>query len=202
MADGRGLFVALDGPKHSGKTTVLDELVSALQAAGLRVLRTKEPTPAFDLANEQTHRGLDLARLLCEDRAQHLATTIEPALADHDVVITDRYIGSSLVFQVLDGVPFTDVWELNQHFRLPDINFIVTADEDTLARRQEHRGQLTRFDQQHHFAQEREHYETVTVFLRNRGVHTITITNNDTTPPIATAAGMTASILDQLRHRR
>jgi dTMP kinase len=202
MNDVRGLFVALDGPKHSGKTTVLDQLVAPLQAAGLRVLRTKEPTAAFDLANEQTHHGLDLARLVCEDRAQHLATTIEPALADHNIVITDRYIGSSLVFQVLDGVPFTEVWNLNQHFPLPDINFIVTADEDTLARRQQQRERVTRFDRQHHFAREREQYETVAAFLREQGVHTAVITNDDTRPPVSTAAGMTATILNHLRHRR
>lgn len=202
MADHRGLFVAVDGPKHAGKTTVLDQLVPVLQAAGLAVLRTKEPSTAFDLSNEQTHEGLDLARLLTEDRAQHVKITIRPGLADHDVVITDRYIGSSLVFQVLDGVPLTQVWELNRHFPLPDLNFIVTACETTLARRLRQRGRPTRFDQQHHPGRELECYETAAAFLREQGVRTITISNDDHRTPIATAAAMTASIIDQLRHRR
>jgi hypothetical protein len=54
--------------EHAGKTTVLHKLVPALQAAGLRVLRTKEPSSGFDLGNEQIHQGYDLARLLANDR--------------------------------------------------------------------------------------------------------------------------------------
>lgn len=201
MGEAPGLFVALDGPKHAGKTTILDQLVSALQAARLSVLRTKEPSAAFDLTNEQRHQGLALARLLADDRAHHVQDTIQPGLLDHDIVITDRYIGSSLVFQVLDGVPFAQVWQLNRHFPLPDINFIVTASEDTLNRRLDQRGRPTRFDQQHHTTQEIEHYQSVAAFLSEQGVRTMTISNDDSQPPIATTAAMTASILDQLRHR-
>lgn len=201
MGEPCGLFVALDGPKHAGKTTVLDQLVPALQAAGLRVLRTKEPSSGFDLGNEQIHQGYDLARLLADDRAQHLKATIRPGLLDHDVVITDRYIGSSLVFQVLDGVPLAQVWDLNRRFRLPDINFIVTASEYTLHRRLQQRATMTRFDREHPIVRELEQYQRAAALLREHGVPTITVTNDDTQPPIATAAAMTASILDRLRRR-
>jgi dTMP kinase len=201
VSDRRGLFVAVDGPKHAGKTTVLDHVVPALEAAGFLVLRTKEPSAVFDLANEQNHKGLDLARLLADDRAHHLEAVVEPGLADHDVVITDRYIGSTLVFQVLDGVPFTQVWEMNERFPLPDVNVIVTADQMTLTRRLERREHRTRFDRQHHAACELEHYKTAATFLRGRGVHIVTVVNDDARPPISAAAATTATILDRLRHR-
>ena len=52
MGKPRGVFVAVDGPKHVGKTTVLDLLTPLLTAGGLSVLRTKEPTATFDLSLE------------------------------------------------------------------------------------------------------------------------------------------------------
>src|SRR5215472_9330563 len=99
-------FVAIEGPKGVGKTALCTALATSL---GLedhdRVLITKEPTPAFDLANEQILRGIDLATAIAADRQAHVATVITPALAEGKMVICDRYILSSYVFHTIDGVP-------------------------------------------------------------------------------------------------
>jgi dTMP kinase len=184
-----------------GKTTVLDELVLILQAAGLTVLRTKEPSSAFDLSNEQAHTGLDLARLLADDRAEHVAGTIVPGLAEHDVVITDRYIASMLIFQVLDGVPFEQVWAMNEDFPLPDLNFVMTASEDTINRRLDHRDVQTRFDRQHHAARELAQYRTVAGFLTGLGVRIVKIANDDDVTLAVTATAMAEPIIDEIGRR-
>lgn len=177
-----GIFVAVDGPKRTGKTSILDIVTPMLTASGLRVFRTKEPTPDFDLSQEESSSGLELARRLADDRRHHLEKAIRPALAQHDVVITDRYIASSLVFQVLDGVPFNRVWELNQSFLLPDLNIFLTVDErSSLRRLHERREQrhTTRLERAMHIEEESGHYQTAKAFLAGRGVHVAEIANND-----------------------
>src|SRR4051812_19970758 len=105
MGGTTGMFIAVDGPKRSGKTTALDLVTPKLTASGVRVYRTKEPTADFNLSQEESLAGLDLAPPLADARDRHVSHEIQPALAENDVVISDRYIASSLVFQVLDGVP-------------------------------------------------------------------------------------------------
>jgi dTMP kinase len=103
-----GLFLALEGGEGAGKSTQAKLLVEWLQAAGREVVLTREPgaTPAG-----QRIRGLLLepstggiapraeALLYAADRAQHVAHVILPALARGAVVVTDRYVDSSLAYQ-------------------------------------------------------------------------------------------------------
>lgn len=199
MDNQRGVFVAVDGPKHTGKTTVLDRAVRLLEAGGLTVLRTKEPTAWFDLSNEEHRTGADLARLLAADRTTHLERVIVPALASHDAVITDRYIGSSLSFQVLDGVPFKDVWAMNSGFMLPDLNIFVTADKASIRRRLAARGTPTRFDRQQRVAEEIAQYATVARFFIRQGVEVVELPNRDDDDMDQTAARMTAAIIGCIR---
>jgi dTMP kinase len=103
-----GTFIALEGVDGSGKTTVGERLASAARAAGLDVVFTREPggTPigeqiralllgagASDMAPETE------VLLFAAARAQHVAQVIRPALARGALVITDRYIDSSLAYQ-------------------------------------------------------------------------------------------------------
>lgn len=197
----RGMFVAVDGPKHVGKTTVLHLLVPLLTAGGLSVLRTKEPTAKFDLSQEESRSGTALAWLLVEDRARHLREIICPGLNEHDVVITDRFIASSLVFQVLDGVPLAEVWAMNRDFLLPDLNIFLTTEPASLRRRQAVRGALTRFDRDQWTEQEISQYTTAKEVMAQHGVSTIELTNDDGEQPIETAIAMANPILDRARRR-
>lgn len=196
-----GIFIAVDGPKHSGKSEALKRAVPALQTAGLTVLLTKEPTPRFDLANEQRFSGLGLARLIAQDRAHHLRDTIDSGLAQNDVVITDRYIASTLVFQVLDGVPFDDVWALNAHFRRPDLNVFLTADEQSVERRRRDRAIATRFDRAISTTEEMAQYLAAEKFMSDLGVAVVRIANDDTQPLQRTVETLCQAIIVRVEAR-
>ena len=138
-----GELIALEGPKAAGKTTLLTTLAEYLFRAP-QVVLTKEPTPAFDLGREQALRGLALAEAIAADRAQHVAEVIGPALDQGQTVICDRYILSSYVFHVLDGVPASVIAELNRDFPHPALNLVLQVPQAELRRRRSQRPNKTR----------------------------------------------------------
>lgn len=142
-----GLFVALEGPKFVGKTTLLSRLKEQTSEAGEWLL-TKEPTEKFDLGDEQRRVGAELATLIAEDRRQHIAEVIQPALQQGQVVVTDRYVLSSYVFHCLDGVNPEVVRGLNAGFPAPDMLVVLLCRPETLRKRRVQRGQQTRLSKQ------------------------------------------------------
>lgn len=179
----QGLLVAVDGPKAGGKSSVLAHLLKACAAKGINAHLTKEPTPDFLLDSEESLRGLELARLVTADRAQHVSKVIVPRLIQGEVVITDRYIASSLCLQTLDGAPFEQVWRLNQKFPMPDLSVFLMAPADVIAERRSHRREQSRFDRQQQEQAEIEMYLYIEKFLRSQGVLTSTVHNNGDQPP-------------------
>ncbi|UGT64423.1 dTMP kinase [Nocardia asteroides] len=189
----RGIFVAVDGPKHAGKSSVLAVASQLLTDNGVATVFTKEPTPQFRLDNEQRHSGHELAEILAADRAQHLTDVIVPGLDQYDAVVTDRYIASSLVFQVFDGVPFEEVWALNREFQLPDLNIILDADTASLRRRSALRDAHTRLED-NDSDRERALYHEAGAFLAGRGVQVVRVDNSDSVTEAETAAHIAHSI--------
>jgi dTMP kinase len=106
MRDG-GVFIAFEGGEGAGKSTQIERLASALRNAGRIVVVTHEPggTEAGTGIRELLlHKSDPLsaraeALLFAADRAQHVDTVIRPALDAKRVVLTDRYIDSSLAYQ-------------------------------------------------------------------------------------------------------
>ncbi|MBK5305498.1 MAG: dTMP kinase [Frankiaceae bacterium] len=103
-----GLFVALEGGEGAGKSTQAKLLVDWLQSTGREVVLSREPgaTPAGqrirELLLDPATGGLAPraeALLYAADRAQHVAHVILPALERGAVVVTDRYVDSSLAYQ-------------------------------------------------------------------------------------------------------
>lgn len=137
----RGRFVAVEGPKGTGKTTLCAALA---RSYGSPLVVTKEPSPTFDLSQEQRLAGVALAAAIAEDRRRHVDEVIEPALARGQHVVCDRYILSSLVFHTLDGVASERVWALNRAFPLPDVNALVLVSIEMLLDRRTGRGTATR----------------------------------------------------------
>jgi len=104
----KGLFIAFEGGEGAGKSTQTQLLTEWLEARGHAVLLTREPggTPLGKSLREillDNKTGTIAPRaealLYAADRADHVATVIRPALEKDFVVITDRYIDSSIAYQ-------------------------------------------------------------------------------------------------------
>jgi dTMP kinase len=102
-----GLFISLEGIDGVGKSTQSDLLEEFLVAEGKTVVCTLEPG-GTELGQEirhlLLHRKGDVAPraealLYAADRAHHVATKVRPALERGEVVITDRYLDSSVAYQ-------------------------------------------------------------------------------------------------------
>ena len=103
-----GVFIALEGGEGTGKSTQAAALGVALSSRGCDVVLTHEPgdTPAGAairaLLLDPATTGLSdraEALLYAADRAEHVESVIRPALARGAVVVTDRYVDSSLAYQ-------------------------------------------------------------------------------------------------------
>ncbi|MCW5937059.1 MAG: dTMP kinase [Fimbriimonadaceae bacterium] len=100
------MFVTLEGPEGSGKTTLVRGLAQELGACGYKVLATREPgSGKFGAAvRGLLLHGEDILPttelfLFLADRAQHVATTLRPALEEGTVVLCDRFTDSTVVYQ-------------------------------------------------------------------------------------------------------
>src|SRR6185503_16474876 len=104
-----GTFVSFEGGDGSGKSTQLDLLADWLRANGHEVVVTREPggTPlgtklrniVLDARNADVISPRAEALIYAADRADHVERVIRPALERGAVVITDRYVDSSLAYQ-------------------------------------------------------------------------------------------------------
>jgi dTMP kinase len=103
-----GLFIVFEGGDGAGKTTQIEKLAQYLTDQKKKVLVTREPGGTVmgksirDWLLEQTEVEVDPkteALLFAADRAHHMNTLIQPALAAGNIVISDRYIDSSVAYQ-------------------------------------------------------------------------------------------------------
>ena len=102
------MFITLEGPEGSGKTTAIEVTVKKLEEMGYQIVRTREPggTPiAEEIRNvilDKKNTAMDSrteALLYAASRRQHLVEKVWPALKEGKIVICDRYLDSSLAYQ-------------------------------------------------------------------------------------------------------
>ena len=106
-----GMFISFEGGEGSGKTTIIETLIKALEAKGYNVVRTREPG-GVPIAEQIRNVILDVnntamcyeteALLYAAARMQHLKEKVLPAIEKGSIVICDRYLDSSLVYQGFD----------------------------------------------------------------------------------------------------
>ena len=103
-----GVFIAFEGGDGAGKSTQAARLAAALESRGYTVLRTREPggTPVGEklrsLVLDHGNGEIDAhteALIFAASRAAHATQVIRPALGRGDIVLTDRYIDSSVAYQ-------------------------------------------------------------------------------------------------------
>jgi dTMP kinase len=110
----RGVFITLEGPDGSGKTAQAERLRVAIAASGREAILVREPggTPAGEriraILMDRHESSVHLtqradALLFMAARAQLVETVIRPALERGAVVISDRYLDSTLAYQGFGG---------------------------------------------------------------------------------------------------
>ena len=126
----RGKLIAIEGLDGAGLTTQAVLLRNHLMQK-YKVVLTKEPTDGLiggilrsSLRREWKTDNQTLQMLFAVDRSHHLITEIEPALKEGKIVITDRYILSSLAYGMI-GMPMSFLTQLNSTFRKPDVTILL-----------------------------------------------------------------------------
>lgn len=134
----QGRFIAIEGPDGSGKTSVIQALRQKLEQNGLEVVTTREPggSPIAEqirqvILDVENH-AMDVrteALLYAASRRQHLVETILPNVQAGKLVISDRFVMSSLAYQgMARGIGLDPVWAINQFAidgQMPDLTLLV-----------------------------------------------------------------------------
>jgi dTMP kinase len=120
----RGLLIAFEGGEGAGKTTQARLLAIWLREQGYDVIATHEPGATKvgmrlrALLLDTAHTGMSSRAetlMYAADRAEHVAAVIAPALKRGAIVVTDRFVDSSLAYQGRGrNLPVTDIAGLNQ----------------------------------------------------------------------------------------
>lgn len=160
-----GLFIVFEGLDGSGLSTQAARLAAFLSRRGREVLLTKEPTssPIGQLIRSALKRHLafspfTLQLLFAADRAEHLGKEIEPAVQAQKIVISDRYILSSLAFGSVD-LELATLQQLNARFREPDLTIMLdTPPRVCLARIRENRDTIELFEEEERLEKARAQY--------------------------------------------
>ncbi|WP_194898533.1 dTMP kinase [Catenulispora pinisilvae] len=144
-----GTFLSFEGGDGSGKSTQLDLLADWLRGRGHEVVVTREPggTPlgtklrgiVLDAHNADVISPRAEALIYAADRADHVERVIRPALERGAVVITDRYVDSSLAYQGAGRALSAREVELLSHWAtqglMPDVTILMDLDPIEAARR-------------------------------------------------------------------
>jgi dTMP kinase len=133
-----GIFLVFEGGEGSGKTTQMFRLARFLESRGRRVVMTREPGGTeiglkirqmlLDQSSDELSPKAE-ALLYAADRAQHADQKVRPALTDGAIVISDRYIDSSLAYQGVarglgvDRILGLSVWATEA--LMPDLVFLL-----------------------------------------------------------------------------
>ena len=102
------MFITIEGPEGSGKTSVANKICETLEKEGYQIVHTREPggTPIAEQIREvilnKENTALDPrseALLYAASRRQHLVEKVWPSLKEGKIVICDRYLDSSMAYQ-------------------------------------------------------------------------------------------------------
>jgi len=148
-----GLFVVFEGADGTGKSTQVAAVSTRLRAAGYPVVVTREPggsavaeklrslvlDPAHDID------AMTEALLFAAARADHIAQTITPALAADKIVLSDRFVGSSIAYQSagrgLSSQTITDINAYATGGLTPDVTVVLDLAESVAGDRRVDRGE-------------------------------------------------------------
>lgn len=140
-----GVFITFEGADGSGKSSVLKRIIPELKSMQEReVIVTREPGGSViaekirNIILDPTHMEMDVrteALLYAASRRQHVVETIMPALEAGKIVVSDRFVDSSLVYQgVGRNIGIDEVAEINAFATeglIPDLTLYLDVDAQT-----------------------------------------------------------------------
>lgn len=154
------MFITLEGPDGSGKTSQMQPLADHLRTRGYAVFTTREPGGTTigegvrEVLMNMRNKGMNPRTetlLFCSARAQLVAEVIRPRLEKGAVVISDRYADSTLAYQGYGHG--NDLGQLRQILNfatgglVPNLTLLLDIDaEEGLRRRKESGGEWNRMD--------------------------------------------------------
>jgi dTMP kinase len=148
----RGVFIAIEGIDGSGTTTHTKLLAKWLRASNFSLLITHEPTDR-EIGRLIRERLKDAsvppatdALLFAADRVDHTLQEINPALERGTIVISDRYVESSIAYQSSSGLELEWVAEINKYAISPDLTILLDIDPDTALQRKRHPKPMEKFE--------------------------------------------------------
>ncbi len=153
------MFITLEGPEGSGKTSQAPKLAEYLRQHGFDVLTTREPggtsiseqirTVLHNLENKEMNPRTEIL-LFQASRAQLVEQVIRPHLARGGVVLSDRYADSTLAYQGYGHQVELESLKVLVTFATgglkPDLTLLLDVDIETGLRRKELKGEWNRLD--------------------------------------------------------
>ncbi len=138
----RGAFIVIEGLDGSGKTTQAKLLAKRLKRSH-RALYTAEPSQGTIgtfirencLYGEKRLLTAVEALLFAADRVEHVESEIKPALAEGRLVISDRYLYSSLAYQGSAGLNIDWINAINKYAMKPDFAVFIDVSPETVLKR-------------------------------------------------------------------
>ena len=138
-----GIIITFEGPDGAGKTTVLEKVLPVLQEKGYDIVTTREPggveiaARIRDVILDVKHVAMDSKTellLYMAARRQHYVEKVLPALEAGKVVLIDRFIDSSVVYQGagrgLDKDIFAKLNEFSTDGREPDLTLYFDVESE------------------------------------------------------------------------
>jgi dTMP kinase len=138
----RGIFICVEGLDGCGKTTQAKLLVKRLRGDHDAVF-TAEPSDGkigklikkHYLHADKRGSAVVEALLFAADRLEHLKSEVLPALDEGKLVVSDRYVYSSLAYQGAAGLDLKWIEKINEHAVRPSLALFIDVEPETVIRR-------------------------------------------------------------------
>ena len=139
----KGILICIEGIDASGKTTQAKLLVKNLKKRGFEAVYTTEPSDGYFgqllrkrvLQVEKRVPPVVEALLFAVDRLDHIEREIKPALKDGKIIVSDRYVYSSLAYQSAAGLDLKWIEELNRWIVKPDLAIYLDVPAEVVVKR-------------------------------------------------------------------
>jgi len=139
----RGVFICIEGIDASGKSTQARWLMRNLRRKGFDAIYTTEPSEGevgtfirrYVLQRRKRVPAVVEALLFAVDRIDHVETRIEPALESGKIVVSDRYVYSSLAYQGAAGLDIGWIEQINRMALKPDLAIYIDVPPEVVVKR-------------------------------------------------------------------